>query len=223
MARNIHIIGLRAGSPPSASRSPACRDAPAVAARKRRLIFRGDIASFAPADFTEADLLGADLFGADLDTVTWTGATCPDGTSPASHGNSCANAQAFRLTGFASPKPGSTVAVSAKHVVVHFDLAVASGAGIPASVASAIGGAREVRATLAGPGIKATSAYCAWASASREFACTIADPRGIEKGKSHSYTVTVAEETDSAALSPRVFVAALRVGKAVNPEVIHFG
>jgi uncharacterized protein YjbI with pentapeptide repeats len=169
-------------------------------------------AFFMPADFTKADLRGADL-----NSDTWTDATCPDGTSPTSHGGSCVNALAFRFAGFITPKPGSTVAASAKRVIVHFKLATASGAAIPASVASAVAAAREVRVTLAGRGISATSAYCSWDSAVGEFACTIADPRGILRGKSHSYTITVAEKPGA------TFQTAPRLGRAANPETIHFG
>jgi Pentapeptide repeats (8 copies) len=173
-------------------------------------------------DFAKADLRGADLFGdnvhdADLSGDTWTGATCPDGTSASSHGGSCASALTFRSAGVITPKPGSTVKASEKRVIVHFKLTTSSGAVIPASVAAAIGAAKQVRITLAGPGIKATSAYCSWDAAAGAFACTITDPRGIEKGKSHTYTITVAEQPGT------VFQTAPRLGKAANPETIHFG
>ena len=48
-------------------------------------------------------------------------------------------------------------------------------------------------------------------------ACTIADPRGIEKGTSHSYTITAAEKPGTS------FQTAPRLSKAANPETIHFG
>jgi len=169
------------------------------------------------ADFTNANLAGADLFGADLDTVTWTDATCPDGSSASSHSGSCASALAFRFAGFITPTPGSTVKVSAKNVTIHFKLATTSGTAISASTATAIGAAKEVRATLSGPGIKATTAYCSWASSSKEFACTITDPDGIETGSTHSYSITVAEMPQGS------FQTAPRLGNAANPETIHFG
>jgi hypothetical protein len=172
--------------------------------------------AFVSADFTKADLSGADLFGADLSESTWTDATCPDGTSASSHDGSCVNALAFRLTGFSTPEPGSTVKASAGHITVHFKLATVSGAAIPASVATAIGAAKQVRVTLAGPGITATTAYCSWISSASEFTCTITDPRGIEKGKSHSYTVTASEEPGTS------FETAPALGKAASPETIHF-
>jgi hypothetical protein len=169
------------------------------------------------SDFTKADLAGADLFGTYLNGDTWANATCPDGTSASSHGGDCASALAFRVAGFITPRPGSTVAVSARRVIVHFKLATVSGAAIPKSVAAAIAMAKQVRVTLAGPGIKAASVYCSWVPSLAEFACTITDPRGIEKGKSHSYTITVAEEPGTS------FQTAPRLGRAANPEIIHFG
>jgi uncharacterized protein YjbI with pentapeptide repeats len=169
-----------------------------------------------PADFTNANLAGADLFGADMNPVTWTGATCPDGSSASSHGGSCASALAFRFAGFIAPKPGSTIKAAARDVLVHFKLATTSGAAVFASIGAALGAARDVRATLAGPRIKATTAYCSWVSFAKEFACRITDPRGIEKGKEHSYSITVAELPQSS------FVTAPRLGKAANPETVHF-
>jgi uncharacterized protein YjbI with pentapeptide repeats len=168
------------------------------------------------SDFTKADLDGADLFGADLNGSTWADATCPDGTSASRLGGSCAGALAFRFAGFITPKPGSTVAVSAGHVSVAFKLATARGAAIPGSIATAIGAAKRVRVTFAGPGIKPTIAYCSRRGSGAEFACTITDPHGIRKGASHSYTITAAEEPGT------TFQIAPRLGKAANPEVIHF-
>jgi uncharacterized protein YjbI with pentapeptide repeats len=185
-------------------------------------------ASFAGANlwagFNKADLDGADLFGAYLGRVTWANATCPDGTSANSHpGDDCAGALVFFSAGFITPRPGSTVATSAGQVTVHFKLATASGAPIPASVAAAIGSANLVRVTLAGPGIKATSAHCSWERAAREFACVIADPPGIRKGKSHAYHITIAEKPGSPLQSTPQFQTAPHLGKAANPETIHFG
>lgn len=172
--------------------------------------------------FTKANLDGADLFGAFLQVTAWRGATCPDGTSANSHADGCRFALAFFSAGFITPRSGSTVAASASRVNVHFKLATASGAAIRASVAAAIGAAKLVRVTLAGPGIKATSAYCSWDRAAREFVCMIADPHGIKKGASHSYTITVAEEPGSNVQSTPQFQTAPRLGKAANPETIHF-
>jgi uncharacterized protein YjbI with pentapeptide repeats len=173
--------------------------------------------AFLSADFTKADLSGADLFGAyPNDDSTWTDATCPDGSSASAHDGNCMNALAFRFAGFITPKPGSTVKASAGHVTVHFKLATTSGAAISASVANTIGAAKAVRVTLAGPGIKATTAYCSWTSSASEFTCTITDPHGIEKGKSHSYTIIADEEPGTSFQTPP------SLGKAANPETIHF-
>jgi uncharacterized protein YjbI with pentapeptide repeats len=174
-------------------------------------------ANLSGAVLTDSDLAGSDLFGASILHAAWSGATCPDGSGADSHSESCASALAFRFAGFSTPSPGSTVAVAAKHVTVHFKLTTTSGTAIPASIATAIGTAKEVRAALAGPAIKATAVYCSWSSSAKEFGCTIPDPHGIEKGKTHSYTITVAEKPGSS------FQTAPRLGKAANPETVHFG
>jgi uncharacterized protein YjbI with pentapeptide repeats len=175
-------------------------------------------AFFFGADFTSADLVGADLYSADFDAVTWTNAICPDGTRAASHDQSCANATtlAFRITGFITPRPGSTVRVSAKRIIVRVRLATASGGAIPASIAAVIAAAKELRATLAGPGIRAATVYCSWYARGKDFVCAITDPRGIRKGKKHSYSITIAEGPAND------FYTAPHLGKAVNPETIHF-
>lgn len=174
------------------------------------------------SSFVKANLDGADLFGAFLQVTAWRGATCPDGTSATSHADGCRFALAFFSAGFITPRPGSTVAASARRVSVHFKLVTASGAAIRASVAAAIGAAKLVRVTLAGPGIKATTAYCSWDRAAREFACMIPDPHRIKKGASHSYTITIAEEPGTNVQSTPQFQTAPRLGKAANPETIHF-
>jgi hypothetical protein len=171
-------------------------------------------ANLSDADFTNANLAGADLFAADLSAVTWTGATCPDGSSASSHDGSCGNALAFRFGGFSRPRPGTTVHPSAKRVTITFELGTTAGARISASIAAAIGAAKRVRATLAGPGIKAATGYCAWRPKDKYFSCTITDPRGIEKRK--WYSLTVAEEPQSR------FRTARPLGKHANPEHIRF-
>jgi phospholipase C len=48
-----------------------------------------DGADLEGAFLANANLTGAKLNGAKLDKVVWTGATCPDGSSAASHGGTC--------------------------------------------------------------------------------------------------------------------------------------
>lgn len=167
--------------------------------------------------FSNDNLAGADLFGAAIAGITWSGVTCPDGSSATAHRGGCADAIAFRFTGFGSPRPGSTLPGSTRHITVHFRLATVTGAAIPAATGGALlGGAREVRVTLSGPGIKATSAYCSWTAAAGEFTCTITVPRWVRAGKAHAYLITAAERPGSA------FSTAPRLGKAANPETVHF-
>ena len=174
-------------------------------------------ADLAGAYFTNASLAGADVFGAAIAGSTWSGATCPDGSNASAHAGGCASAIAFRFTGFGSPRPGSTLPGLTRHIRVHFRLAMVTGAAIPAATGALLGGAREVRVTLSGPGIKATSAYCSWTAAAKEFTCTITVPRGIKVGKTYAYLITAAEKPGTA------FQIAPRLGKTANPETVHFG
>jgi hypothetical protein len=172
-------------------------------------------ANLSNANFTNANLAGADLFAAELSTVTWTGATCPDASSASSHDGSCGNALAFGFGGFSLPRPGTRVSAFFKHVTIKFELITTARARISAAVAGAIGGtADRIRATLTGPGIKAAATYCGWRAKEKYFFCTITDPRGIEKRK--WYSITVSEEPQSS------FQTAPPVGKHANPEHIRF-
>jgi uncharacterized protein YjbI with pentapeptide repeats len=166
--------------------------------------------------FAGADLAGADLFGdaAFLSTDTWTGATCPDGSSARSHHQSCASAVALRLDGFSTPRPGSTVRRASGRLTVRFRLATMSGRRISAWIAGSIAG--SVTAALTGPGITGTTSNCAWRTRRKEFSCPISDPPGLRKGRKHKYNVTVAESPGGS------MVAARGVGKVANPEIIHF-
>jgi Pentapeptide repeats (8 copies) len=170
-------------------------------------------ANLSGADFTNANLAGADLFAAGLSAVTWSGATCPDASSASSHDGSCANALAFRVD-LQAPRRGTWAEASLKHVIVSFVLFTGARTRVTASIATTIGTAKRVRATLTGPGIKAATGYCAWRPKVKDFWCTITDPRGIKKGK--WYSVTVAEKPQSR------FRTAPHLGNSPNPEHIRF-
>ena len=173
-------------------------------------------ADLAKAVLNSADLAGADLFGGDIKAATWQDASCPDGASAEALGGSCANALAFRFTGFGTPRPGSTVVRSAKSITVRFRLTLTSGAALSSSVGAALAGAGVVRVTLSGPEIKATSANCAWASAAGEFTCALGVPHGVKTGQRYSYRIIAAEKPGTG------FAAAPSPGKIANPETIHF-
>jgi len=74
-----------------------------------------DDAVLTDANLTRADLTGATLERASLTGVTWLAAICPDGTSSASHGNTCANnLTPAPVTGVVSPVgPGAQAATAA--------------------------------------------------------------------------------------------------------------
>jgi uncharacterized protein YjbI with pentapeptide repeats len=124
---------------------------------------------------------------------------------------------AYGFSGWTTPKPGSTIAKSSGQVTAEFRLAgAANGAPVLPKVAQALAAGRHVEVSLRGPGIKVHTAVCSWVAAARVFRCTIAMPPGAEKGASHAYTLTVAENVGAG------FKTVPVTGPAQNPEVIHF-
>ena len=87
---------------------------------------------------------------------------------------------------------------------------------IPASTARAFAAGREVHITLAGPGIRATTNTCAWDAAHGYLACAIHVPAGVKAGSAQRYTVTATEKVST------TFQTIPGVGRALDPEVIHF-
>jgi uncharacterized protein YjbI with pentapeptide repeats len=125
---------------------------------------------------------------------------------------------AYGFSGFEYPQPGSTVARSSRVIYVVFGLQGASGRSITRAVGAALARARDVRATLRGPAIKAVTAVCSWHSPGRYFRCALSIPRGVRAGHSRRYTIT-ADENPGAGVG---LVAAPGEPTAVDPEIIHF-
>jgi uncharacterized protein YjbI with pentapeptide repeats len=125
---------------------------------------------------------------------------------------------AYGFSGFEYPQPGSTVARSSRVIYVVFGLQGASGRSITRPVGAALARARDVRATLRGPAIKAVTAVCSWHSPGRYFRCALSIPRGVRAGHSRRYTIT-ADENPGAGVG---LVAAPGEPTAVDPEIIHF-
>jgi uncharacterized protein YjbI with pentapeptide repeats len=116
--------------------------------------------------------------------------------------------------GFLAPKPGSALSNSAP-ITVRFRLTAAAGKPLTTAVGAALAKTRIVRATLQGPGIKASTAVCAWSTSAKAFQCVIKVQGKVRTGKSKRYTITAKEEFGSGFL-------AIPTGKAANPEVVHF-
>jgi len=119
---------------------------------------------------------------------------------------------AYGFSGFSAPRTGATLAKSAHAISVTFALAGPGRKGIPARAASKL----KVRVTLSGPGISAVRAACSLDSAASEFRCTLKTPAKAKTGRSQKYKITAWEDVGTG------FVAAPAVGKAVNPEIVHF-
>lgn len=120
------------------------------------------------------------------------------------------------MAGFAAPAAGATLARSGKSINVEFRLTDAKGTAISASIAAALGREGKIRATLAGPAIRAVTSTCGWSAARKEFTCAIKTPAGLRTGRSHRYIITATENLGSGAR------AVPAVGKSADPETIYF-
>lgn len=123
---------------------------------------------------------------------------------------------AYGLHGFITPASGTTIARSSKAVTTRFRLTNASGTAIPASLAKALAEARDTRATLTGPGIKAVTATCTWSASQQDLTCAVRIPPGARTGSSQKYTLTATEDLGDG------FLTVPAVHGTTDPEVIHF-
>jgi uncharacterized protein YjbI with pentapeptide repeats len=123
---------------------------------------------------------------------------------------------AYGLSRFSTPADGTSVARSTQAIHADFGLDGAGGHPIATRIARQLAAEHKIKVTLTGPGIRPSTASCAWHAASREFACTITIPDGVQPGRSHTYRMTALEDVGSG------FVTAPRLGKAANPIIIHF-
>ena len=123
----------------------------------------------------------------------------------------------YGVGGFLAPKPGATLAKSARAIVVTFRFVKSSGQPIGPAVASALAAAGKVRASLAGPGITTRTATCTWNATSLYFRCSIGTPSGVKTGSTHKYSITALENVGTGRL-----IKAPAVGTARDPETVHF-
>jgi hypothetical protein len=147
-------------------------------------------------------------------------ATCSGGVSVAGSTQAAPVSVSYFVSygfgGFSSPRPGTTVARSARTITVRFRLIGAGSKPIASSIARSLAARHHVRVKLAGPGIKPVTATCSWSAASKVFRCALRIPAGIKRGKSRRYTITSAVNLGAG------FMPVPTTGKVVNPEIIHF-
>ncbi len=148
-------------------------------------------------------------------TATCAGAVSRAGTKQAAP-VSVSYQVVFGFGGFSAPKAGTTVRKSARSVAARFRLATASGKPIAASVAASLASARKVRVTLSGPRISAVTTNCAWQARPGVFQCTVSIPAAVRTGKTSKYLLTATANLGAG------FAVVPVVGKAANPETIHF-
>lgn len=122
----------------------------------------------------------------------------------------------YGFGGFLSPKPGATLAKSARAIIVTFRFVKASGQPIGSAVASALAAAGKVRASLAGPGITKKIATCTWNATSLYFRCSIGTPSGVKTGSGYKYFITALENVGTG------LIKAPAIGTATDPETVHF-
>jgi uncharacterized protein YjbI with pentapeptide repeats len=122
----------------------------------------------------------------------------------------------YGFGGFARPRPGSTIRTSSRRITVRFRLVNAKDVAISAGTAKALAFAQDLRVALAGPRIRAVSAFCSWNAAARAFSCVLKIPAKAETGKRHKYTITAEENVGTGFYSVPV------VGRSANPESIRF-
>jgi hypothetical protein len=78
-------------------------------------------------------------------------------------------------------------------MTVRFRLTSANGTPVPGARAAALAAARQVRATLQGPGITAVTVLCNWDGTHGDFTCAIRIPAEIRTGGQWRYTLTAGE------------------------------
>jgi hypothetical protein len=120
----------------------------------------------------------------------------------------------YGFGGFLSPLAKATVNRKAGVIPVQFRLTNFAAQPIASSLASQLAAAGKVQVTLTGPGISPLSTTCTWAL--NLFQCNIKTPSVIRTGSANPYVLTASEEIGN------VFVLALPVGSATNPETIFF-
>lgn len=123
---------------------------------------------------------------------------------------------AYGFRGFRSPWPGSTIATYRRTITVTFQLGNAAGRPLPGYLARPLAVAGRVRVTLTGPHIWPVRASCGWVARTGDFSCLLRIPAGVRIGRGYQYRITAAENVGAG------FQNAPRLGKAVNPEIIHF-
>jgi Pentapeptide repeats (8 copies) len=127
--------------------------------------------------------------------MTLSGAT--DKAGNAAHAISAQWTLVYLFGGYYAPKVGSTLSHTARDITVKAFLADNSDKAIAAAEQAARAKYHQIRATLRGPGITAVTVACSWNAKGKYLQCVIPTPRKVETGRSHRYTITVAENVGS--------------------------
>lgn len=165
---------------------------------------------------TGASFWGSDAQAGDFYEDTWSDTTCPDGSNSNDYVAGCFSTRLYEFPGLISPRDGSTLRKSARRFTVTFRLEAASGGAISSAEAASLAAKHGIESTLTGPRIKATTIACSWSGSKRYFSCTFRIPSGVRTGSRYSYSITVRENQGGGFVLPPL------LGRAVNPERVHF-
>ena len=141
-------------------------------------------------------------------------ATCAGAVDTAGYKSkpvSVSYAVVYGFGGFTAPKPGVAISLKAHRFTSTFRLATGSGSAISDSLAAGLAKAGEVKVTLTGPGIAATSARCrledGWAPVQL---------RGADPGRDQGRNDRLRSDRDGKARSARIHHRA-RGGRRQQP------
>ncbi len=181
-----------------------------------------DFANIASTEFYYDDLANASFWGSNATAAnfyedTWSNTICPNAISSDYYISGCFSARRYEMSTIATPRPGSTLSKSRRHFTAEFRLANPGVGQLTGATAEALAAGHDVKAILAGPGIKTQTVSCGWNTGASYFSCTFTTPPRAETGKSHDYTVTIRVNQGPG------FLNAMPISGVPNPETIHFG
>ncbi len=148
-------------------------------------------------------------------TATCTGAVSVAGTAQAGKVRATYSVD-YGFAGFLSPRAGTVLRKSAHQITVSFRLDNAAGKPVSAQLGKSLTRSHAVRVVFTGPNVGLVKALCEWIASDQAFSCTFKTPAGVRVGPAARYTITASENLDG------IFELAPVLGKAVNPEVVHF-
>jgi uncharacterized protein YjbI with pentapeptide repeats len=173
-------------------------------------------ALFEQDNLTNATFAGSNAATGDFYEDTWSNTICPNGLSSGYYISGCFSPRRYEMSRYITPKPGGKVVKSAKRFSAEFVLANPGVSALTRAVAQKLVADHDLRAILAGPGIKTQVVNCGWNNNAQFFTATFTTPPAAKTGTSHNYTITFRVNQGEG------FVNASPITGVPNPETIHF-